>query len=67
MGRIFGFAVSAIWLVFALFAFRSSAAGWTAGHTDLGFWWAVITFFLAAAATVALVGTLRYSYQGPAK
>ena len=36
MSRIFGFAVGAIWLLFTLLAFRYSAAGWSAGYSDLG-------------------------------
>lgn len=67
MSRIFGFVVGAIWLIFAFFAFRSSQAGWQAGHSDLGFWWAVITGFLTIAATVALVGTARHRTTGPKK
>jgi hypothetical protein len=57
MGRIFGFLVGIVWLVFASVAFRNSSAGWGADATDLGFWWAVIGVFLTLAAGGALVGT----------
>ncbi len=67
MSRIFGFAVGAIWLLFTLLAFRYSAAGWSAGYSDLGFWWAVIAALLAIASAVAFVGTARHRRQGPAK
>jgi len=67
MARIFGFVVGAIWLGFAFMAFRSSSAGWAAGHPDFGFWWAVITAFFTIAATVAIVGTARHRTTGPKK
>lgn len=38
-------------------AYRQSAAGWDAGHPDLGFWWAVIGGFLGIAALAAVIGT----------
>ncbi len=67
MFRILGFAVGAIWLLFAFIALQNSLSGWSEGHADLGFWWAVITAFLAIAGTAALVGTFRHRYQGPQK
>lgn len=67
MSRLFGLVVGAVWLLFSYMAFRASAAGWADGHTDIGFWWAVIGSFLGIAAVVALVGTARYRYQGPRK
>lgn len=67
MARIFGFVVGAIWLGFAFVAFRNSSAGWANGHSDFGFWWAVITGFLTIAATVAIVGTARHRTTGPKK
>ncbi len=57
MSRIFGFVVGIVWLVFAVVAFRNSAAGWSADATDLGFWWSVIGVLLTLAAGGALVGT----------
>jgi len=67
MSRLFGFAVGALWLVFALMAFSRSSAGWSAGHADIGFWWGFIAFLLAVASTVAFVGTLRHRTSGPRK
>ena len=67
MPRIFGLAVGIIWIVFAFLAFRNSASGWAEGHSDLGFWWGVITLLLVIAATVALTGTVRHRTQGPRK
>ena len=57
MTRILGFAVGIIWLVFVYVAFSRSAAGWNAGNTDIGFWWAVIGSLLTIASGAALVGT----------
>ena len=67
MTKIFGFAVGAIWLVFASWAFLTSRAGWAEGHSDIGFWWTVIATFYTIAATVALVGTIRHRASGPRK
>jgi hypothetical protein len=67
MSRLIGFLIGVLWLVFAYMAFRSSAEGWAQGHSDLGFWWAVIGSFLGIAALTALVGTARYRYRGPRK
>jgi hypothetical protein len=57
MGRIFGFVVGAVWLVFAGVAFRNSAAGWSADASDLGFWWGVVAVFLTIASVAAFFGT----------
>ena len=57
MGRIFGFLVGIVWLVFAGVAFKNSAAGWSADASDLGFWWMIIGIFLTLAAGAALIGT----------
>ena len=67
MARTFGFAVGALWLLFALAAAGNSVGGWAAGQSDVGFWWAVIAGFLTIAASVALIGTARHRYQGPRK
>jgi hypothetical protein len=61
MGRIFGFLVGIVWLVFASVAFRYSAAGWGMDAGDIGFWWGVIGVFLTLAAGGALVGTWLHS------
>ena len=57
MSRIFGFVVGLVWLGFAAWAFARSSEGWSAGASDLGFWWAVIGTLLGVAAGAALVGT----------
>lgn len=67
MSRIFGYLVGAIWLVLGLAALSSSFSGWGEGHSDLGFWWAVVGVLLLIASTAAFVGTARYRYQGPKK
>lgn len=67
MSRIFGFVIGAIWLLFSLNAFRASAAGWAEGHSDLGFWYGVIGVLLLIGCGTAIVGTLRYRYEGPKK
>jgi hypothetical protein len=63
MARIFGLAVGVVWIGFAVIAFSRSAQGWSAGATDLGFWWGVIGTLLAVAAGSALVGTLIHTRQ----
>ena len=63
MSRIFGFAVGLVWLVFAVGAFKNSAAGWSAQASDLGFWWGVIGVLLALAAGAALLGTWIHTRQ----
>jgi hypothetical protein len=67
MPRIFGFVVGAIWILFAIMAFRASSAGAAADQPDAAFWWLVIMAFYTLAAGVALVGTARHKYQGPKK
>jgi hypothetical protein len=57
MARIFGLVVGVVWIVFTVIAFGRSADGWSAGNTDIGFWWAVIGTLLSVAAGAALVGT----------
>lgn len=61
MARIFGFLVGIVWIGLAFGAFRRSMAGWDAGQSDIGFWWAVIAAFLAIAAAGALVGTVLHT------
>ena len=61
MNRAFGFLVAVLWLVFAVGAFRNSAAGWSASASDLGFWWAVIGTLLTLAAGAALIGTVIHT------
>lgn len=56
MARIIALVIGILWLVMAAVAFRNSAAGWDAGHSDLGFWWAVIAVFLTLAGGAAMIG-----------
>jgi len=63
MSRVFGFVVGLVWLVFAVGAFKNSAAGWSAQASDLGFWWGVIGVLLAMAAAAALLGTWIHTRQ----
>lgn len=63
MKRIAGILVAAVYAVITFLAFGLSAAGWAGGHSDLGFWWAVIGGFLGIAGLAALVGTLLHTRQ----
>jgi peptidoglycan/LPS O-acetylase OafA/YrhL len=67
MARIFGFVVTAIWLVFTFMALSAASQGQAAGQPDVAFWYRAAAFLLGIAALVALVGTLRYRYEGPQK
>lgn len=67
MARIFGFLVGILWIGFTVGAARRSLAGWDAGQTDIGFWWAVIAAFLGLAAATALVGTVIHTGSGAAR
>jgi hypothetical protein len=57
MKRIIGIAIGIFYGVLAGLAYAQSGGGWTAGHADLGFWWAVIGTFLGIAGLGALFGT----------
>ena len=61
MKSIPGFAVGLLLLVLAFGAFRTASAGWSGGHTDVGFWWTVIASLLSIAGLGALVGTSIHS------
>jgi hypothetical protein len=61
MTRIAGILVAAVYAVITYLAFSNSADGWAGGHSDLGFWWAVIGCFLAIAGLGALIGTLLHT------
>lgn len=67
MSRIFGFVVGAVWLVFTFMALQAASQSWSANQPDAGFWYAATAVLLAIAALVAIVGTLRYRYEGPKK
>jgi hypothetical protein len=57
MKLIIGIVIGLLYLVLSGLAFRSSGAGWNAGHGDLGFWWAVIASLLGIAGLGALLGS----------
>jgi len=57
MSRVLGMMAGAGILVLAVFAWFDSAAGWSDGHSDIGFWWAVIATFLTIAGVSTLIGT----------
>ena len=57
MKLIVGLLIGALYLTLAFLAFRQSSGGWGAGHSDLGFWWAVIACLLAVAGMGAIVGS----------
>ena len=57
MSRVLGMIAGAGILVLAVFAWFDSAAGWSDGHSDIGFWWTVIASFLTIAGVSTLIGT----------
>ncbi len=57
MTRVLGITVGVGILVLAGFAWGDSVAGWSAGHSDIGFWWAVIATFLTIGGLGAVIGT----------
>jgi len=57
MKLLIGLSIGALYLGLSFLAFRQSTGGWTAGHSDLGFWWAVIACLLALAGLSAVVGS----------
>lgn len=63
MKRILGMGVGVVYLGIAFAALTRARGGWAAGYTDVGFWWSVITAFLAIAAISALVGTWIHTQQ----
>lgn len=67
MARIFGLAVTALWIGFTLMALGAASQGRSAGQADVAFWYTVTAVLLGIAALVALVGTVRYRHHGPRK
>ena len=57
MTRALGMTAGLGILVLAGFAWGDSAAGWSAGHSDIGFWWGVIATFLSIAGIATVIGT----------
>ncbi len=57
MSRVLGMMAGVGILVLAGFAGGDSAAGWAAGHSDIGFWWSGLATFLTIAGLGAVIGT----------
>ncbi len=57
MKKALGFLAGLFLLSLAARAFQTAWLGWSAGHSDVGFWWSVITGFLTIAGMGALIGT----------
>jgi hypothetical protein len=57
MNRILGMLVGVGYFGMVIYAFRVSQAGWAAGQSDVGLWWAVVGAFLTVAAVGAIAGT----------
>ncbi len=57
MKLLVGLLIGALYLTLSFLAFRQSSGGWVAGHSDLGFWWAVIAGLLTLAGLSAAVGS----------
>ena len=57
MKLLIGILIGVFYAVLSGLAFRTSSGGWTAGHADLGVWWAVIGTLLGIAGLGALLGT----------
>jgi len=57
MKLLVGLLIGALYLALSFLAFRQSSGGWTAGHSDLGLWWAVVAGLLALAGLGAIVGS----------
>ncbi len=57
MKRVIGIVIGLLYLFISFNAFRTSAGGWNAGHSDIGFWWGVIAMLLGIAGIGAMVGS----------
>ncbi len=57
MARVLGVLAGLGILALAGAAFQDSRAGWADGHSDIGFWWAVITALLTIGGLGAIIGT----------
>ncbi len=58
MKMVVGILIGFVYFIVASLALRTSAGGWSAGHTDLGLWWAVIATLLFIAGLGAVVGSV---------
>ncbi|HET9948571.1 MAG TPA: hypothetical protein VFQ22_06595 [Longimicrobiales bacterium] len=64
MKRIVGLVVGILYLGLAAGAFLRARPGWEQGHTDIGFWWTVVTALLVVAALAAMIGGWIHSQGG---
>lgn len=55
--RVVAAVIGVFYFALAGLAYRTSADGWSAGHSDVGFWWAVIGTLLGIAGVSAIIGT----------
>jgi len=61
MKLIIGIIITVLYAVLSGLAFTASNGGWAEGHSDLGFWWAVIGTLLGIAGLGALFGTWSHT------
>ncbi len=57
MSRVLGILVGIVILGLGSITFKDSLVGWSNGHSDVGFWWSIITLFLTLGGCSAIVGT----------
>jgi len=57
MKRITGIVIGVFYAVLSGLAFMNSTGNWSAGNSDLGFWWSVIGTLLGVAGVGAVLGT----------
>ena len=55
MKRIIGMAIGLGYFGIVFYTLGISRQGWADGNPDIGFWWAVVTGFLAIAGVAALL------------
>jgi hypothetical protein len=61
MKLIIGILIAVAYAVLSGLALTASRGGWAQGHSDLGFWWAVIGTLLGIAGLGALLGTWKHT------
>ena len=57
MKLIAGILIGVFYAALCALALRHSSGSWEVGHSDLGFWWAVIGVLLGVAGMGALIGS----------
>lgn len=67
MPRIIGYIVGAVWIIFSIMAFRAGMSAGALDQPDGQFWWSFVAVVYLLASLVAIIGTLRYRYEGPTK